>query len=147
MRYSVLIVSLLLAHPVAAQQKDPVACEDTALSQSSMTRCAGEAHKESRARLDSLVVELRPALDTSERPGLDSTQALWLAYATAQCRWQGSAFEGGSMQPMQVAYCRAWQNELRIRELAPMLCDFALQVDTCPRAAHYLGPATPVKSP
>jgi uncharacterized protein YecT (DUF1311 family) len=140
-----LAVLALLPAALAAQDTAHVACADTALTQASMTRCAGTALRQARDRLDSLITELRSVLAVSERPGLDSTQSLWQAYSVAQCRWEGSAFEGGSMQPMQVAYCRASLTEARIRELAPLLCGLDAQTD-CPRASHYITTA-PVHEP
>ena len=110
------------ATPADAQQGAPETCLDTATTQTAMSRCAGEALKAEQQRLKQLLNELQDSLEAPQRAQLESAQRAWKAYATAECKFEASASEQGSMYPMQVSLCRRRLAEQRIRELAPLLC-------------------------
>jgi uncharacterized protein YecT (DUF1311 family) len=130
----------LIALPLtslAAQDSTSRACWDSALTQASMNGCAGSDLQKSRDRLQSLLRELRGALDSTGRRGLDSVQHRWQAYAQAQCRWEGAAYDGGSMRPMIEASCLSRRTEERIDVLKPFLCGHENQTSDCEAAKRY----------
>jgi uncharacterized protein YecT (DUF1311 family) len=142
-----LIALLLCPSAALAQQTRPVVCLDTASTQWAMTICAGEGYKLSIATLDRLLAELRDSLPAPRRPQLDSTQRAWVQYTSVQCRLQNADSEDGSAYPMLVSLCRTAQTNLRIRELAPLLCIRSdMSDEPCLPAAKYLAGLAPASS-
>ncbi len=77
--------------------------------------------------------QLRLALDSAAKSGLDRVQRQWEAYAKAQCE----AYNGGSMRPMIEATCLAQQIEARIATLKEFLCGWEKQTSNCEAAKKY----------
>jgi uncharacterized protein YecT (DUF1311 family) len=136
-RPATLAILVLIAVPQARAQVARPACADSAQTQAALTRCAVQASRISRERLDRLVEELRRTLDSAAMPGLDSSQAAWLAYARAHCRWDGAAFAGGSMQAMVVAGCMGALTEQRIDSLKNFLCGWPPGEPACEAARAW----------
>jgi uncharacterized protein YecT (DUF1311 family) len=139
-----LLVALAWPCSAAAQRRAEPECLDTAGTQAAITRCSGEAFKAADRRLQQLVAELRDSLPPPQRVQLDSAQLAWSTYAAVHCRLEASAYEGGSMYPMQVTACRGRLVERRIAELGPLLCDRGAKTgQRCPAAERYMRPARP----
>ena len=136
-RVLALFALITLLPPSAAAQDSTRACWDSAMSQASMNQCAGSDLQRSRDRMQSLLRELRSRLDSESRRGIDSVQRRWDAYSRAQCRWEGAAYDGGSMRPMIEASCLAQRTEERIAVLKPFLCGRENQVQSCEAAKRY----------
>ncbi|SRR6266699_941618 len=132
----VTLVALPLAS-AAAQDSTSRACWDSAMTQASMNTCAGSDLQKSRDRMESLSRELRRGLDSTARRGLDSVQRRWQAYVQAHCRWEGAAYDGGSMRPMIEASCLSHRIEERIDVLKPFLCGHENQTINCEAAKRY----------
>lgn len=103
-----LIVPLLLllaapAGPALAQDCD--AAED----QTTMTLCAGQAFDAADAALNQAWQELmRRLADDPEAKALAVTaQKAWIGFRDAECAFQASGSQGGSIHPMLVAQCQA----------------------------------------
>ena len=133
----------LIATPTGARAQDDgtPTCPDSALTQFDMHVCANQAYMQSRTLLDGLLREVHAALavaagEFDRRPGLDSAQVAWFSYATHQCAFDASAYEGGTMLPMVQLLCLAAHTNDRIRELAPELCQASPDGD-CPEANRY----------
>lgn len=86
------------------------------------------------------MVELRRTLDARALPGLDQSQQSWLAYAKSHCRWDGAAFEGGSMQLMIVLGCLTAITEQRIATLKHYLCGWPPEAPGCEAARAFEKP-------
>jgi len=134
----ILLVSLILA-PRLAQAQDSVArvCWDTAITQTTLTRCADLDLRTSRLRLQRLLRELRDSLDSAALPGLDSVQRRWEAYSEAQCRWESEPYDGGTMRPMLESGCLAMLTEERIDQLKAFLCGWDNHEPRCAAAKRY----------
>ena len=116
---------IVLATILAASQSllpAQTAC-DTAITQTDMNICAKNRADSSARRLGRLISELTRTVDSSRARTLSRVQVLWVRYRDAHCRWDSSAVEGGSMQPMWIADCRAALTEARIAELKHSLCE------------------------
>lgn len=131
----------LLAGQAQSQSPGSTPCWRAADTQADLKRCADEDARAARARLDRLMVELRRTLDARALPGLDQSQQSWLAYAKSHCRWDGAAFEGGSMQPMIVLGCLAAITEQRIATLKHYyLCGWPPEAPGCEAARAFEKP-------
>ena len=117
-------VVLLVASPALAEE--PLNCLDPQ-DQMSMTQCAGldfeKADKELNAIWPALKVQAIED-DKNEGKGLRDTenallesQRAWLTFRDAECKWQGFAAHGGSMEPMLVNMCSAKLTRDRIKQL------------------------------
>ena len=114
----------LFATPLMAQAQDtvfvPLPC-DTAQTTAAMRWCYGAAGRQADTAMAAVLRETRRrALD---RIALDSAQARWLDFRDAQCRAEGTQFEGGSLKPVVVLACRLHLTERRIAYLRRLFED------------------------
>ena len=113
-------------------------------SQRDLTECADRHARDADHRLESLLKDLRTAVDSTRLPGLDSAQATWIAYRRLECSWEASEYEGGTMAPMAGDFCWAKATEARIRELRPSFCEGG--APDCDEARKY-DPTTAARTP
>ena len=85
----------------AAQAAD---CGSANLSQTDLDVCAGDAFKKADAELNARYKKIVACLKDDAKP-LAEAQRAWVKFRDAECKFQGSATEGGSAQPMVVAEC------------------------------------------
>lgn len=106
---------------LAAQTTDDP-CPD-ARTQTEMTVCAGQMY----ARADTLLNERYQRLVRLLAPeahrvtALREAQRAWIRYRDAHCDFEGSEFQGGTMQPMIEALCKADLTEQRADEFAKLI--------------------------
>jgi uncharacterized protein YecT (DUF1311 family) len=102
-RSLILAVAVLAATPAANAASD---CTNEA-SQADMNACAAALYAQSDAALNKtykmIVARLKNDAPTAKM--LLKAQKAWLAFRDAECSFQTSAAEGGSIQPMLQAYC------------------------------------------
>jgi uncharacterized protein YecT (DUF1311 family) len=107
----------LHASPGEAQQKQSYPCR-AAETQRALNQCADSAFKKADARMKVAYAKLSGALaDTSRRQALSAAQQAWTSYRDKYCRFIASAYEGGSMYPMQLGFCLAGVTEEREKQL------------------------------
>jgi len=133
---------LLIAWAVHAnaQSSSPNPCWRAAQTQADLTRCASEDARGALERLEKLLGALRRALEPRAFPDFERAQAAWLDYAWAHCRWDGAAFDGGSMQSMVITGCLAAITEQRIATLKPYLCGWPPEAPDCEAARAFEKP-------
>jgi uncharacterized protein YecT (DUF1311 family) len=89
-----------------------------------LNQCASDEFKEADRRLTSTYGKLLAAIPDSGRQSmLRSAQAAWMAFRDKQCGFEASAYEGGSMQPMQHAACLAVITRDRDKQLRELLAE------------------------
>ena len=94
------------------------------VTQTALNQCADEDFKAADRRLLILYQRLSVALaDSSRRSALKSAEVAWTLFRDKQCRFEASAYEGGSMQPMQYSACMAAISVVRANELRKLLAD------------------------
>ena len=101
--------------------KDAADCAK-AVTQTDLNVCAGEAFKAADAGLNAAYGDLlkEPAL-ASRLDGLRASERAWVAYRDAECAFEGSAYDGGSMQPMVAANCAETLTKRRTADLKAAL--------------------------
>ncbi|HST58217.1 MAG TPA: lysozyme inhibitor LprI family protein [Longimicrobium sp.] len=120
------IAALLAAGAPAclAAQDGKSVCPD-ARTQHEMNVCAAQE----LARADRVLNERYPELVRTMPPVqlelLRTAQRAWIRFRDAECAYQASVFEGGSMQPMVRSSCLARLTEERAAELGEMLTEGA----------------------
>jgi uncharacterized protein YecT (DUF1311 family) len=107
------------AATVAAESETIVVCLDTAMTTFAMQECY-------RAPLESTDRRIAQLLDSARRTvaspaAVDSAQAAWLIYRTAQCHAEGAEFAGGTMESLATVGCRLSLNEERVKVLEGQL--------------------------
>ena len=124
MRSIFIAVVLLIASQALAEE--PLNCLDPQ-DQMTMTQCAGLDFEKADNGLNAIWPALKAQAiedDKNEGKGLHDTedalmasQRAWLAFRDAECKWQGFAAHGGSMEPMLVNMCAAKLTRDRIKQL------------------------------
>ena len=71
-----------------------------------MIRCTGEEYDAWDARLNTAYSTYMQSLELPRDAGLREAQRAWMALRDADCSFEASAFEGGSMQPLVSAGCQ-----------------------------------------
>lgn len=103
-------------------------CEDPK-TQMEMNACAGEDYRKADAELNTVWSEMKAYVQAAERDysgqegwwqTMLESQRVWLKYRDLHCRAEGYSFEGGSMQPMVMSYCKAHLTNERIKALKNM---------------------------
>lgn len=109
--------ALLLASP-AARALDCAHAEN----QSDLTECSGDRFTRADAALNAVYGHMAqdPAL-ADRLAKLRTAERAWVAYRKAQCDFEGSRAEGGSMQPMLEADCASALTERRTKDLTGVL--------------------------
>ena len=84
-----------------------VDCKDGGATQGEMTECAGLSFKKADVELNARYAKLSACLGPSSEDGtmLLDAQRAWLKFRDAECRFQSSGSEGGTVRPMLVAGC------------------------------------------
>lgn len=80
-------------------------------TQMEMNECAGAAYEKADKRLNQVYRKLE------KTPELVASEKAWIAFRDAECKYQASSVEGGSMQPMVYANCLQSLTEDRIKQL------------------------------
>ena len=105
--------------------------------QSVLTTEAATRFDDTERRLAALLKAIRPTIDTTRWLQLTKIQKTWVEYRDAHCRWDSRAVEGGSMQPMWEANCRASLTEARIADLKHQLCEGLGATGDCPASKRF----------
>lgn len=90
---------------------------DSPQTQAEMNRCAGVQLRRVDAQLNAAYGALLKKLDANRRAKLQKAERAWIAYRDAQCDYEGSESEGGSIQPLEVAGCKTELTKARIGQL------------------------------
>lgn len=90
---------------------------DSPQTQVEMNRCAGEELRRTDAQLNVAYGRLLKKLDANRRAKLQKAERAWVAFRDAQCDYEGSESEGGSIQPLEVAACKTELTNARIAQL------------------------------
>lgn len=100
-----------------APQSDP--CD--AMTQAQMNRCAHEDYIKADHALNSVYGVLMNTLEEPRKAKLKASERAWIAFRDAQCEFEASAFEGGTMQPMVFSACMADVTRARAKQLGKEL--------------------------
>jgi uncharacterized protein YecT (DUF1311 family) len=119
-------VAFLIASVSPGSAEEAPNCLDPQ-DQTSMTQCAGQDFEKADKELNAIWPALKAQAiedDKTEGKGLQDTenallesQRAWLTFRDAECKWQGFAAHGGSMEPMLVNICAAKLTRDRIKQL------------------------------
>ena len=91
-------------------------CDDPQ-TQAEMNVCSAEAFVRKDNELNAVYRKALQSVDASRRPKLRAAQRAWLAYRDAQCEFEGSESEGGTMKPTLVNGCKTEVTAARIGQL------------------------------
>jgi uncharacterized protein YecT (DUF1311 family) len=117
---SVTTATVVTPSPTVTQSSTPApvvyhrACEQTAMTQRELNECAAGELAEVEALLPAL---LRQARKTFTPALVDEGQRRWLAFREAECAMQASPYEGGSIVPMTISFCKTTFTVERITNL------------------------------
>ena len=104
-----------------AQDADP--CPD-AHTQLDMNVCADAQYKKADAELNRAYQQLVRASGGSDAK-LKAAQLAWLKFRDAECDYEASTYEGGSMMPMVYSFCLAEVTRERTKQFREILQEAA----------------------
>ncbi|MEO0541231.1 MAG: lysozyme inhibitor LprI family protein [Cyanobacteria bacterium P01_A01_bin.105] len=101
------------ANPVAAEKQD---CGQLA-TQLDINACAHANYTVSDRLLNQVYQTLRSGLSAENKTQLTTAEQAWINFRDAQCEFERSRFEGGSIAPLILSSCLEQITDLRIDEL------------------------------
>ncbi|MGX9142982.1 lysozyme inhibitor LprI family protein [Mesorhizobium sp. 128a] len=112
-----LFVSACLAVLAAAAPAQAQECDRNDDSQQMMNICAGEDYQAADAKLNQAYKDLVGRNDDKSRKLLQVAQRAWIAFRDAECAYNTTDSEGGSIHPMEVSQCLTELTDQRIKQL------------------------------
>lgn len=112
-------------------------CLNTAASPAQLAACAESKSTESNQKLSQLIEALQETVSAEKWNELQTLQTQWEQGRDANCTWEASFFEGGSIQPTNYQLCVADYNQQRIDRLKIFLCEGAGMTGPCPASEQY----------
>lgn len=116
------IVLIMLAGARARRAAAQAACR-YGHTQQALNRCESDEASAEAARLNRLLAQLYPKLDSARAAQLRQLQEDWVRLRDAQCEWDADSYTGGSIMPMWYENCVAAATHTRIQDLRFHLCD------------------------
>ncbi|MCB9077318.1 MAG: DUF1311 domain-containing protein [Anaerolineaceae bacterium] len=123
--------------PMAAPDLEETDCLTTAASQAQLDACAASKATESAQKLSQLIEALQETISAEKWNELQALQTQWEPVRDANCTWEASFFEAGSIQPANYQLCLADYNQQRIDRLKIFLCEGAGMTGPCPASEQY----------
>lgn len=90
---------------------------DRPQTQREMNECAAIAYQAADQKLNQVYQELKAALPDYRQPKLVTAQQVWIKFRDANCEFEKSAVEGGSLAPTIYYSCLTQLTEQRTKEL------------------------------
>jgi len=90
---------------------------DRPQTQREMNECAAIAYQAADQKLNQVYQELKSALPDYRQPKLVTVQQVWIKFRDANCEFEKSAVEGGSLAPTIYYNCLSQLTEQRTKEL------------------------------
>ncbi|QHB32352.1 lysozyme inhibitor LprI family protein [Yersinia canariae] len=117
LKKKIMLLSLLV---LPLGQALAVDCQKAA-TQLDMNQCTNSDYKKADAELNRTYKEVLAKTPVAQRPLLKSAQLTWIKYRDADCMFQASATEGGSVHPMIISACLTHKTEERTTQLKSLL--------------------------
>jgi uncharacterized protein YecT (DUF1311 family) len=112
-------VALAISVPALAKASPPPpsarGCEQAAHTQGELTACAAGQAAAADRRLNAAYRDVLRYVDGEEKAKLIAAERAWVGFRDADCAFFGSG--GGSIAPMNEAFCRADLSLARAKEL------------------------------
>ncbi|AKP32124.1 lysozyme inhibitor LprI family protein [Yersinia aleksiciae] len=94
---------------------------NNAVTQLDMNQCANSEYKKADTELNRTYKQVLAKTSVAQRALLKSAQLTWIKYRDADCTFQSSATEGGSVHPMIISACLTHKTEERTAQLKSFL--------------------------
>lgn len=117
-----LVACVLVSVDASGQKKRRKEPCDEAMNQHDLNMCADREFKAADAVLNRVYQQLL-SKSGADKAKLKEAEIAWLKYRDANCDYEASAFEGGSMQPMIYSFCLARMTRNRTAEFQLQLKD------------------------
>jgi uncharacterized protein YecT (DUF1311 family) len=104
------------ATPPRSALPEKVDC-GAAETQLAMNQCAQQNYQRSDQVLNQVYQDLRATLSTPAKNQLQAAETAWLSFRDADCAFERSQFEGGSIAPLIYASCLEQLTDQRIADL------------------------------
>ncbi|MDC4748856.1 lysozyme inhibitor LprI family protein [Acinetobacter baumannii] len=90
---------------------------DTSMNQTDLNICSANEYKKEDQKLNKVYNAYTAKLDKNRKNRVKAVQLNWIKYKDSDCKYQASAYQGGSMQPFVLNSCLTKKTKLRTQEL------------------------------
>ena len=118
-----LLCCVLAAVNTSAQRRQNKDRCDDPQSQAEMNICADKEFRTADAALNRVYNQLSAKLDEGERAKLKEVELAWLKYRDAECEFEASFYERGSMQPLIYSTCLTHITKTRTADIRTQIKD------------------------
>ncbi|MEO9346319.1 lysozyme inhibitor LprI family protein [Acinetobacter radioresistens] len=94
---------------------------DTGMSQNELNICSANEYKKEDQKLNKVYNAYISKLDKNRKYKVKAVQLNWIKYKDSDCKYQASAYQGGSMQSFVLNSCLTKKTKLRTQELQTYL--------------------------
>lgn len=94
---------------------------DTGLNQTDLNICTANEYKKEDQKLNKVYNAYIVKLDKNRKSKVKTVQINWIKYKDSDCKYQASAYQGGSMQSFVLNSCLTKKTKLRTQELQAYL--------------------------
>lgn len=119
-RFMLKIIVLISILVLSISQALAIDCQN-AVTQLDINQCANSDYKKADTELNRIYKQVLAKTPATQRSLLKSAQLTWIKYRDADCTFQSSATEGGSVHPMIISACLTHKTEARSAELLSFL--------------------------
>lgn len=116
------LILFLISFKLAAFDEEQESCENQAISQAAMNKCAAAKSKHAKDTLTKLLKQLEEQLPEEPQAYLLGSQQAWETVVTNDCKIKSWYLKGGSARSMIVSNCYEQHTRQRIRNLSLLLC-------------------------
>jgi uncharacterized protein YecT (DUF1311 family) len=82
-----------------------------------MRVCADRSYETADKKLNQVYRQLKPKLGTSQQKKIVTAQLAWIQFRDKSCDFEGAFAEGGSLEPVLKASCKADVTKQRVKDL------------------------------
>lgn len=137
-----LVSAVFLGACASESERDAsVGAEDASDAGDLMEEVENEAEEvdsqDQEEKLESLLSELRPSLGEEQQAAFDSVQQQWQEVREADCQWESSLFDGGTVQSDIYEGCMSQAASQRIERLKLLLCEGWGMTGPCEASERY----------
>lgn len=96
---------------------------DTNLNQTDLNICSMNEYKKEDQKLNKVYNAYTATLNKAKKSQVKAVQLNWIKYKESDCKYQASAYKGGSMEKFVLTSCLAKKTKLRTQDLQTYLAE------------------------
>jgi uncharacterized protein YecT (DUF1311 family) len=124
-----------LQPPVIREPFARLPCPTHALTTLAMEGCSEKVLLATDRAINARAKTIFGVLPSAARKNFVAAEVAWLRYRRSSCLAEASGYSGGSIYPLEYAYCEVARNRTHLRDLAELRCGLYPQ-DAVPKSCR-----------